>query len=56
MDLCDLIKEYEDFMGIKLSLRERFIFTYAYTVGVAGLDKEDNDKYVISINLEGDEK
>lgn len=53
VDIDELIKEYEDNMGIKLSTRERYIFSYAYTVGKAGLDEED--KYTINVDLKEDD-
>jgi hypothetical protein len=40
MNFDELVEEYEKIMNIKLSLRERMIFNYAYMVGKQGLDKK----------------
>ena len=37
----ELIEEYESFMNIKLSEREKIIFDYAYTVGKYNWDEEE---------------
>ena len=43
MSINELIEEYEAMMKIKLSLKEKVIFDYAYMVGKRNLDEKEID-------------
>lgn len=43
MSIDELILEYEEMLGLKLTQRDRTIFIYAYLIGREGLNHKEDE-------------